>query len=113
MEFQINFGIPGLVVGFFLLGWLLGWLDRKAAAAEIRGDLGQMFIFFLPAAGLIQPGGSIVELAGGSAIGWITSYGWRWAWQVWSDRGAAQTRMTMRAASRRAGPMPSPVHRAR
>src|SRR6266702_454545 len=29
MEFQINFGIPGLVVGFVLLGWLLGMLDRK------------------------------------------------------------------------------------
>ncbi|MGO8776957.1 MAG: hypothetical protein ACLQHT_21995, partial [Terracidiphilus sp.] len=34
MEFQINFGIPGVVIGFFVLGWLIGTLDVKAAIAE-------------------------------------------------------------------------------
>jgi hypothetical protein len=83
MEFQINFGIPGVVVGFFVLGWVIGMLDLKAAAAEARGDLGGVFLFFLPCVALIQPGGSIVELASGSAAALVGAYGWKWAWKQW------------------------------
>ena len=85
MEFYINFGIPGLVAGFLVLGWLLGWLDRKAAVAEASGDLGQVFLFFLPAAALIQPNGSMVELVGGSAIALVAAHGWKWAWKQWAE----------------------------
>jgi hypothetical protein len=83
MEFQINFGIPGVVIGFFVLGWVIGMLDLKAAAAEARGDLGGVFLFFLPCVALIQPGGSIVELASGSAAALVGAYGWKWAWKQW------------------------------
>ena len=55
MEFQINYGMPGVVVGFLVLGWLLGTLDRKAAVAEGSGDLGRVLLFFLPAVALIRP----------------------------------------------------------
>jgi putative effector of murein hydrolase LrgA (UPF0299 family) len=86
MEFYINFGIPSLVAGFLLLGWLLGWLDRKAAMAEASGDLGQALVFFLPAVALIQPNGSMVELVGGPVVAWIAAQGWKWLWIAWSDR---------------------------
>jgi hypothetical protein len=86
MEFQINFGIPGIMVGFFLLGWLLGTLDRKAALAERNGDLRNTFLFFLPAVALIQPNGSIVELSGGVAAALVGAYCWRWIWDQWSRR---------------------------
>src|SRR5919106_1593166 len=89
MEFQINFGIPGLVVGFLLLGWLLGTLDRKAALADCRGDLGQVFLFFLPAVALIQPNGSLVELASGSAAALVAAFGWKWVWKHWASQTAA------------------------
>ena len=39
MEFEINFGVPGLVVGFFLLGFLLRALDRHAAVSLRRAEL--------------------------------------------------------------------------
>src|SRR5256885_7581077 len=52
MEFHINFGIAGVVVGFLLIGVLLGALDRAAALAEASGDLGRVFIYFLPAVAL-------------------------------------------------------------
>ena len=86
MEFYINFGIPGLVAGFLLLGWLLGTLDRKAATAEICGDLGRVILFFLPGTALIEPLGSMVELAGSAGPALIAAYGWRAAWMHWAGQ---------------------------
>jgi len=81
MEFYINFGIPGVIGGFALLGYLIGWLDRKAAAVERRGDFARVPIYFLPAVALIQPNGSMVELAAGGLSAWLAGIGWRWAWR--------------------------------
>jgi membrane protein implicated in regulation of membrane protease activity len=84
MEFQINFGVPGVVIGFFVLGWLIGALDLKAAVAETRGDLGGAILFFLPAVALIDPQGSLVEMFSGSAAALVAAYGWKWAWKSWA-----------------------------
>jgi hypothetical protein len=93
MEFQINFGVPGVVIGFVVLGWLIGTLDLKAAVAEAGGDLGGMILFFLPCVALIQPNGSIVELTGGSAAALVAAYGWKWAWKHWAaHRASSRTR---------------------
>ena len=92
MEFQINFGVPGVIVGFLVLGGLIGSLDRKAAAAEISGDLGRAILFFLPAVALIQPNGSLVELASGSAAAVVAAYGWKWGWKLWSGAYDRQAR---------------------
>jgi hypothetical protein len=83
MEFQINFGIAGLVIGFLLLGITIGWLDRQAATADSTGHMGQIFIYFLPAVALIQPNGSIVEMASGAAAGLAGAFAWRWGWRRW------------------------------
>jgi hypothetical protein len=101
MEFQINFGIPGVIGGFLLLGWGLGLLDRKAAAAERHGEFGDSIIFFLPAVALIQPNGSIVELASGSAAALLAAYGWRWGWRQWSGRQGAALMVPRRSPRRR------------
>ena len=93
MEFHINFGITGLVVGFLLLGWILGALDRKAAELERSGDLGRVFFYFLPGVALIQPLGSMVELTGGAAAALVAAFGWKWAWERWPKRGIASTKM--------------------
>jgi hypothetical protein len=84
MEFQINFGIPGVVGGFLLLGWMIGMLDRGAAAAERRGELDRAILFFLPAVALIQPGGSMVEMASGAAAAILAAQGWKWVWYHWA-----------------------------
>ena len=83
MEFQINFGTPGVVIGFLVLGFLLGWLDLKAALADSRGDLGNLIMYFLPGLALIQPNGSLVELSGGAAAAAVAAYLWKWAWNLW------------------------------
>jgi hypothetical protein len=86
MEFQINFGMPGVVIGFLVLGFLLGWLDLKAALADSRGELGNLMVYFLPGLALIQPNGSIVEVSGGAAAAAVAAYLWRWVWYLWLQR---------------------------
>lgn len=93
MEFQINFGIPGVIVGFFVLGWLIGRLDFKAAVAEARGDLGGAILFFLPAVALINPQGSLVEVFSGAAAALVAAYGWKWAWKQWVAHRANSGKM--------------------
>lgn len=81
MEFQINFGITGVVVGFLVLGWLIGMLDLKAAIAEQRGQLGTVIFLFLPCVALIQPNGSLVELFSGSAAALVGAFVWNFIWK--------------------------------
>ena len=80
MELQVNFGYPGIVVGFFVLGWAIGKLDLKAAMAERQGDLGGAILFFLPCVAMIQPVGSIVEITGGPAAALVAAYLWSRLW---------------------------------
>jgi hypothetical protein len=89
MEFYINFGLPGLVVGFVALGWLIGILDLKASDAERRGRLGEVFLFFLPATALVQPQSSIVEMSGSAGAAFVAAYFWRRCWALWQARNHA------------------------
>jgi hypothetical protein len=86
MEFQINFGLGGVIGGFLLLGWLIGVLDRKAAAAERREEPERAILFFLPGVALIDPQGSMIEMASGAAAAAIAAHGWKWAWSRWARR---------------------------
>jgi hypothetical protein len=101
MEFQINFGLPGVIAGFIVLGWAIGSLDRRAAMTERQGDLSRTIFYFLPAVALIQPNGSIVELASGCAAAFLSAYGWMWAWKHWSERRADFGRAARRAVRRK------------
>jgi hypothetical protein len=92
MEFQINFGVFGLIIGFFLLGFLLRALDRHAAVSLRRADFGSAIVSFLPAIALINPGGSVVEMASGGAAALVAGLGWKWAWKHWSVRAARTNR---------------------
>ena len=97
MEFYINFGMVGLIAGFFLLGMLLGRLDRNAAIALSKGDCGGAILCFLPAVALIQPIGSLVELASGSAAALVGALAWKPAWQAYHRR--TQTNILSRSSS--------------
>ncbi|MGB8061708.1 MAG: hypothetical protein WCF26_07425 [Candidatus Sulfotelmatobacter sp.] len=104
MEFQINFGTPGVVVGFLILGWLIGTLDLRAAMAERRGEFGKVILFFLPCASLIQPNGSLVELFSGSAAALVGALVWYWAWKRFIGLKSKPTWMPVRSANRIEGP---------
>ncbi len=80
MEFYINFGWLGLVMGFAMLGWAIAKLDEVAASALVDGNHGKALIVFLPCVALIQPNGSMVELAGGASSALIAALGMKWGW---------------------------------
>jgi hypothetical protein len=98
MEFQINFGVPGLVVGFFLLGFVLRALDRHAAISLRRANFNGAIASFLPAVALINPNGSLVEISSGAAAASAAAFGWKWVWKRWSARAARMNRGTGRYA---------------
>ena len=107
MEFYINFGVAGVIGGFLTLGGLIGFLDLRAAAAERRGDLAQVIVYFLPGVALTQPGASLVEISGSTGAALLAAYGWRWLWIARSARRARSTgarAMVPRLPCARVGP---------
>ena len=82
MEFYINFGLWSLVPGFVLLGFLIAWLDRRAASALRSSDFSRSLLFFLPCVALIQPNGSLVEVAGGAFAALLAAFALRFAWTM-------------------------------
>jgi hypothetical protein len=110
MEFDINFGVPGVIIGFLLLGLLLGALDRAAAETDLKGNLGKTFLYFLPAVALIQPNGSMIELMGGAGAALAAGYAWRLVWFHWpkpAQRVPASARQPVTAVPVAAAPEPA------
>ena len=64
MEFYINFGTWGVVIGFLVIGILLGLFDGMAARRLHQGDFAGFATWFLPGIGFLQTGGSLVEVSG-------------------------------------------------
>jgi hypothetical protein len=62
LEFYINFGWNGIVIGFTLLGYLLMRLDVLLALAFKRRDVKAILFSALPGLALMQPGGSLMEI---------------------------------------------------
>lgn len=60
-EFYINFGWPGVIIGFLLLGALLYWHDRHLMAGLLRNDLQAVVRYGLPGLTLMNPGGNLME----------------------------------------------------
>ena len=87
MELYINFGITSLIIGFTLLGMLFGWLDRGAAIQVYRGEWGDALLYFMPAAAMIHPNGSLVELVGGAASAYLAALVWKMLWRSYNVKG--------------------------
>jgi hypothetical protein len=64
MEFYVNFGTPGVVLGFLLMGVLVTTLDLAAAQRLAVRNLHGFVLWFLPGISLLQVGGSLVEVTG-------------------------------------------------
>jgi len=67
MEFYVNFGTTGVVIGFLIMGTLLAMLDQAAAERLAANDLHGFVLWYLPGISLLQVGGSLVEVTSSAA----------------------------------------------
>ncbi len=82
MELYINFGLFSLIPGLLILGFAIGWLDRRAASKLGGADPSRALLYFLPGVALIQPNSSLVEVIGGTFAALLAAVFLRMAWQV-------------------------------
>ena len=62
MELFVNFGLPGVWIGFAAFGALLVFIDIRAHGALVRGDASRFAVWYLPGSTLLQLcGGSLVD----------------------------------------------------
>jgi hypothetical protein len=61
-EFYINFGIPGVIGGFLLLGMMLRYFDIRFTDSLASGDARGMITYYVVGASALQPGGSLSEM---------------------------------------------------
>jgi hypothetical protein len=62
LEFYINFGMPGVLCGFVVLGFILMRLDRRVMRALAMYNSSELVRFALPGLALLQPLGSLLEI---------------------------------------------------
>jgi hypothetical protein len=62
MEFYVNFGVPGLLIGFATLGFVLMRLDHGIMRALAADDMHGLLLRAMPGLALLQPGGNLLEI---------------------------------------------------
>jgi hypothetical protein len=67
MELYVNFATPGIIIGFIVIGALIGTADRLAIRALRRRDALGFTLWFLPGLSLLQVGGSFAEITSTAA----------------------------------------------
>jgi len=73
MEWYINFGTVGVLLGFLLIGALMAVADRSAFLALSRGDVETFTLWYLPGLSMLQLGGSFVEVTSTAAAGIVVA----------------------------------------
>ncbi len=73
MEFYMNFAMPGLIIGFFILGFMLMRLDLGIMRALKTGDMRNLLLCAMPGLTLIQPGGNLREIIVAAIAAVVTS----------------------------------------
>jgi hypothetical protein len=74
MEFYVNYGTPMVVLGFFIWGGLLAWLDTICVRALSSGNIARFITTFMMGLPLLQIGGSLVEVVTGVVGGMVMAY---------------------------------------
>jgi len=73
MEFYLNFGTPGVLIGFIIMGVLVTAFDWQAAERLARNDLRGFVLWFLPGIALLQVNGQLVEITASAAASLVVA----------------------------------------
>jgi hypothetical protein len=73
LEFYVNFGTWGVIVGFLIFGGLIGWMDFRIVECLSKGDQRGFLLWFLVCLALIQPGGNLLEIVVTAAASAVTA----------------------------------------
>jgi hypothetical protein len=71
MEFYINFGTMGVLIGFLIMGAIVGLLDTAAGERMMAGEWGAFILWFLPGVTFLQVGGQLVEVTSSAAAAFL------------------------------------------
>lgn len=74
LEFYLNFGPAGVILGTLLIGMAVGILDQTAGQRLAQHDWQGFAYWYLPGLSLIEVGGSLVEMSSSAAAGLATVY---------------------------------------
>jgi hypothetical protein len=73
LEMFVNFGAPGVWLGFALFGALLVIVDERARLCLEHGDAMRFAVWYLPGSALLQLcGGSLVDASASAAAGVVS-----------------------------------------
>jgi hypothetical protein len=72
LEFYINFGTIGVVLGFLALGAVITTVDMMARRQLLAGDQQGFVLWFVTGMSMLQAGGSLVEISASAAGSLIT-----------------------------------------
>ncbi len=90
MEFYINFGQTGVILGFLAIGFILALIDTRAGERFAKDDWVNFTCWYLPGAAIMQVGGSLVDVvasAGASlAVAVLVKHLVLRSWQVGGRR---------------------------
>ena len=73
MEFYINFGQWGVIIGFMSLGLIIALIDNGAGRCLATSDWPNFVCWYLPGMTLLYVGGSLVEVTAGAAASLIVA----------------------------------------
>jgi hypothetical protein len=73
MEFYVNFGDVGVVLGFLVIGTVITIVDWSAWQPLQQGDWQRFLFWYLPGLSLLQIGGSLVEVTSSAASAAVLS----------------------------------------
>jgi hypothetical protein len=79
LEFYVNFGTWGVIGGFLLFGFAIGWMDLRIAQSLETGDQKSFVRWFLVCMAFMQPGGNLIEIVVTAVASVITAFGLNYA----------------------------------
>jgi hypothetical protein len=74
LEFYANFGTWGVIGGFLIYGFLIGWMDIRVMECLHRGNRRGYLLWFMICVAMLQPGGNLLEIVVSAASSAVAAY---------------------------------------